>query len=213
MTNRYTLHGTWLSGPTYKVALLLSLLEKKFDYVHVDLRTGKNKEPDYLSKNRFGQVPCLVDAENQLAICQSGLILDYIAGEEERFLPGDRAGKLRAREWIFWDFDRLVPNIYRPRARKLGFRPADPATLQMYVNDGQAALAVLNNELGKAPWLAGKDPSIADIDVYGVVRYAPEGDFDLSPYPNVSSWIARLESLPGFRSPEKLLPQKSVQDV
>jgi glutathione S-transferase len=120
---------------------------------------------------------------------------------------------LRAREWIFWDFDRLVPNIYRPRARKLGFRPADPETLQMYINDGRAALAVLDGELGKTPWLAGKDPSIADVDVYGVVRYAPEGDFDLSAYPNVAAWITRLENLPGFRSPEKLLPQTSVQDV
>lgn len=213
MTNRYTLYGTWLSGPTYKVALLLSLLEQRFDYVHVDLRTGKNKEPDYLSKNRFGQVPCLVDAKTKFAICQSGVILDYVAGEERRFLPSDVLGRLRAREWILWDFDRLVPNIYRPRARKLGFRPADLATLQMYVNDGQAALGVLDKELGKTIWLAGKDASIADIDVYGVVRYAREGDFDLSTYPNVCAWMGRIEELPGYRPPEKLLPQKSVQDV
>ncbi len=90
MTNRYTLHGTWLSGPTYKVALLLSLLRKRFDYVHVDLRTGKNKEPDYLSKNRFGQVPCLVDRQNQFAICQSGLILDYVAGRRDISCPAPR---------------------------------------------------------------------------------------------------------------------------
>ena len=51
MANRYALHGTYLSGPTYKVALLLSLLRCKFDYVHVDLRTGKNKEPDYLDRS------------------------------------------------------------------------------------------------------------------------------------------------------------------
>lgn len=213
MTNRYTLYGTRLSGPTYKVALLLSLLGQRFDYVHVDLRTGKNKEPDYLAKNRFGQVPCLSDARHQMPICQSGLILDYVAGEEGRFLPNDAVGKLRAREWIFWDFDRLVPNIYRPRSRKLGFRPADPATLQMYVNDAQAALTVLENELGKTTWLVGKDPSIADIDVYGVVRYAPEGDFDLSIYPNVSAWMVRMEKLPGFRTPEQLLPHTSAQDV
>lgn len=213
MTNRYTLYGTWLSGPTYKVALLLSLLEKRFDYVHVDLRTGENKEPNYLSKNRFGQVPCLVDAKTQFAICQSGLILDYVAGEEGRFLPGDALERLRAREWILWDFDRLVPNVYRPRSRKLGFRPADPATLQMYVNDAQAALGVLDKELGKIDWLAGTGLSIADIDVYGVVRYAPEGGFDLSTYPNVCAWMSRIEGLPGFRGPEKLLPQKSVQNV
>jgi glutathione S-transferase len=213
MTNRYTLHGTWLSGPTYKVALLLSLLDKRFDYVHVDLRTGKNKEPGYLAKNRFGQVPCLVDATTQFSVCQSGLILEYLAAEEGKFLPDGALERLRAREWIFWGFDRLVPNIYRPRARKLGFRPADAATLQMYMNDGRTALRVLEDELGKKAWLAGAEPSIADIDIYGVVQYAAEGDFDLSIYPNLSAWMARIESLPGYRPPEKLLPQQNAQDV
>src|SRR6185437_14199077 len=121
--------------------------------------------------------------------------------------------RLRAREWILWGFDRLVPNIYRPRARRLGFRPADSATLEMYMNDGRAALRVLEDELGTRGWLAGEDPSIADVDIYGVVRYAPEGDFDLSIYPNLKAWMARIEGLPGYRSPENLLPQQSAQDV
>src|SRR5262245_26543269 len=34
MTKRFTLHGIWLSGPTYKVALMLSLCGEPFDYVH-----------------------------------------------------------------------------------------------------------------------------------------------------------------------------------
>lgn len=210
MANRYALHGTWLSGPTYKVALLLSLSRCKFDYVHVDLRTGKNREPDFLEKNRFGQVPCLVDREAGYSLCQSGSILEYVGETEGKFLPSSKIDRLHVREWILWDFDRLVPNIYRPRARKLGFREADAATLQMYMNDGNAALKVLDSALARSEWLVGGQPTIADVDIYGVVSYAPEGDFDLSQYPNLSAWMKRIEALPGFVPAERLLPKTSA---
>ena len=114
---------------------------------------------------------------------------------------------------VFWDFDRLVPNIYRPRARKLGFRPAEASTLQMYMNDGNAALKVLNDNLASHPWLLGADPTIADVDVYGVVSYAPEADFDMEQYSHVGAWMARMQSLPGFRPADRLLPRQSAADV
>ncbi len=213
MTARYVLHGTWRSGPTYKVALLLSLLGQKFDYVHIDLQAGKNKEADFLKRSRFGQVPCLTDRQGNCSIIQSGAILEYVAGKEERFLPEASRDRLAAREWIFWDFDRLAPNIYRPRARKLGFRPAEPATLQMYMNDGNAALKVIDDELNGRSWLVGGQPTIADVDVYGVVSYAPEGDFDLGLYPNLMAWMSRMQSLSGFRPADMLLPRQNAVDV
>ena len=56
---RYTLHGIFASGPTYKVALMLRLTGTPFDYEHVDLRAGAHKADAFLVKNRYGQVPVL----------------------------------------------------------------------------------------------------------------------------------------------------------
>ena len=97
MSVRYVLHGTWLSGPTYKVALLLSRLGHKFDYVHIDLQKGHNRQSDFLSKNRFGQVPCLTDRETGYSLAQSGAIIEYVASNEGRFLPEDTLARQRAR--------------------------------------------------------------------------------------------------------------------
>jgi len=213
MSARYVLHGTWLSGPTYKVALLLSLLGQKFDYVHVNLQQGWNKQAEFLSKNRFGQVPCLTDREAGYSLAQSGAILEYVASNHGRFLQEGTLARQRAREWIFWDFDRLAPNIYRPRARKLGFRPADTETLQMYMRDGSAALTVLDEALAAGPWLLGQAPTIADVDVYGVASYATEAGFDLASYPSVGAWMLRMQSLPGFRSADNLLPKQDALEV
>jgi glutathione S-transferase len=205
MPNRFTLHGIWLSGPTYKVALMLSLCGEPFDYAHVDLRAGEHKQPDYLKRNRYGQVPCLTDGS--ASFCQSASILQYLAETFGKFDGATAKERARIREWMFWDFDRLAPAIYRSRAYRAGFRQADDAVKSLYAEEGKVALKVLDTELANVPWLVGRNATIADVDLYGVVHYAADGGFDLAAYPNILSWKARFESLLGFGTPEQILPQ------
>ena len=207
MPARYTLHGSFRSGPTYKVGLMLALAGEPFDYVHVNMREGEHKQPAYLAKQRFGQVPLLLDNENGRQLCQSASILEYLADRTGKFGGADFDERIRAREWMFWDFDRLAPHIYRPRAARAGFRQFDPAVLAQHETEGKAALNVLEGHFAGRDWLVGDGPTIADIDVYGVVAYAADGGYDLAVYPNLSAWMRRIQAQPGFAPAEALLPQ------
>ena len=209
MPARYTLHGIWASGPTYKVGLFLSLAGEPFDYVHVDLRAGEHKKPEYLAKQHFGQVPLLVDNANGRNLCQSASILEYLADTTGKFGGATLEERLEAREWMFWDFDRLVRGVYRPRGVKAGFMKLDPEILSHYEAEGRAALKVLDERLKGRSWIVGETPTIADIDIYGVVAYAPQAGHDLGAFPNVAAWMARMEALPGFRGPDELLPKET----
>ena len=63
------------------------------------------------------------------------------------------------------------------------------------------ALLELNpfgQELGKAHFLAGAAPTIADIANYTYIAHAPEGNVSLAPYPQLRAWLQRIESLPRF---------------
>lgn len=206
MAHRFTLYGHHASGPTYKVALMLALCGEPFSYHHVDLRTGAHKQPDYLAKNRFGQVPCLHDGSHYF--CQSASILQYLAEVLKKFGGKNAEEHARIREWMFWDFDRLAPGVFRSRGLKLGFWKADPPVHERYKMDGEAGLAVLESHLGKHSWLVGNAPTIADIDCYGVIHYAPV-TFDLSQYAKLGEWKKRVEALAGFGTPEQLLPAET----
>src|SRR5882672_11605498 len=126
----YTLHGVALSGPTYKVALMLTLCGERFAYRHVNLREGAHKTPQFLALNRYGQVPALVDGD--LKLCQSGAILQYLADKFGKMGGKTAEEKARVREWLFWEFDKLAPNVYRPRAIKRGFMKAEDSVYTLY---------------------------------------------------------------------------------
>lgn len=204
---RFTLYGMLGSGPTYTVGLMLSLSKYPFSYFHVNLREGQHKQPDYLVKNRYGQVPALRDG--QVYYVQSAAILQHLADELRKFDGKTDVEKNRIREWLFWQWDKLAVPVFRLRARARGIRQFGDEVRIMYDTEAKAALAVLENELAKSEWIATRRPTIADIGVYGVLRYIAEANIDITPYPNVSAWKKRFEALPGFGTPEQILPMES----
>ena len=206
--SKMTLHGIWLSGPTYKAGLALALMGQSFAYKHVDLRAGAHKQPGFLAINRYGQVPALEDGD--LKLNQSGSILLYLADKFGKMGGKTPEEKARVREWIFWEYDRLASNIYRPRAIKRGFLQAEDSVYAMYTKMAGDALKVLDTELAKGGFLVGTEATVADVAVYGDVAYAGEAAIDLAPYPNVTAWMARVEKLPVFKKYEDVLQKQDA---
>src|SRR5918997_757979 len=174
MAARFELHGITFSGPTYKVGLMLSLMGEPFDYVHLNMMAGEHKQPPYLSRQRYGQVPLLVDRSNGRHLCQSAAILEYLADTLGKFGGATLDERLQAREWLYWDFDRLAPSIYRSRGIRAGFMKGGEESLELCAANAASALKTLDRHLAGRNWIVGEGVTIADIDLYGVLVYAGE---------------------------------------
>lgn len=205
--NRFTLYGFAGSTSTYTAALMLAVCRHPFSYIHVSLRDGAHKLPDFLVKNRYGQVPALRDG--QMFLVQSAAILLHLADSLGKLDGKTSLEKARIREWLFWQWDKLALPVFRLRARNRGFRQFGDEVRVMYDTEAKAAIAVLEAELTKFEWIVGKKPTAADVGIYGVLRYCPDANIDLGHYPHVSAWKKRFEALPGFAAPEQLLPMES----
>jgi glutathione S-transferase len=205
--NRFTLYGFAASPNTYTVALMLSLCRHPFSYIHVSLRDGAHKQPDYLVKNRYGQVPALRDGQTYFV--QSAAILLHISEALAKFDGKTTVEKGRIREWLFWQWDKLALPVYRLRARNKGIRQFGDEVRVMYDTEAKAALAVLEQDLLKNEWIVGKKATAADVGIYCVLRYCSDANIDLNHYPAVARWKQRIEALPGFATPEQLLPMES----
>ena len=211
MPESFTLHGIFLSGPSIKVGLMLRLCRQPFAYRHVDLRGGAHKQPAYLALNRYGVVPTL--EHGGLSLCQSNAILEYLAGTLGKFAGSDATGRARTREWLFWDFDRLSPGVFRSRAIARGFFSPDKAVAEAFRQAGEAGLAELDKALGSSAFLTGAAPTVADIACHVVTSLAPEGGFDLSRHANLQAWSKRMVALPGALPVNEVLPQADAAAV
>jgi glutathione S-transferase len=203
---RPVLHGLWLSIPACKVGLALAMMGVAFDYRHVDLMSGASKTAAFLAKNRFGQVPVLEHDGHFIA--QSNVILQYLADTYEKFAGRSAAEEIRIAEWLQWDQDRM-PAINTARFL-LRFQKAaadDPVVAFMSARATQA-LDLLDRHLGTSKFVAGSQPTVADIAIFCTVAIADEAGLQIARWPNVQGWAERIMKLPGASHPYGAMPRE-----
>ena len=193
---------------------MLSLCGQPFSFRYISFRTGMHKTPEFLALSPFGQVPVL--QHDELVLCQSAAILQYLSETLGRFGGTCAASCQEIREFLFWDADRLGPPVYRSHGFELGrrgllARSADPAVVAHYRELAEGAFAVLDENLADRPFLSGDGATIADIACYGEVAFAPHAGLDISAHRNITVWAQRLAVLPRFKSPFDLLPTESAE--
>jgi glutathione S-transferase len=207
---RFTLYGFFLSIPTYKAALALHLTGTPFDYIHIDLPKGEQKEESHMSRSGgFGLLPVLEDHERNTTIMESAVIVDYIAQQAGMFLGDDENEKWAARAWQSWSVSEIFTPSYLTRLHYVDYRKLDDIVLEYWREKGDAGLVKLETLLAGKKWLVGDKPTIADIDIGAIVHYADEAKFEFEPFPNIVAWKARFEALPGFASKACCVPRES----
>jgi glutathione S-transferase len=184
------------SGHCHRVELYLTLLDLPFERIHVDLQARVQKQPTFLEKNAFGQVPVIEDGDVTLA--DSTAIMLYLGeryDQDGRFWPRTPEGKAAVQRWLSVASGPLAYGLAAARrARSFGAK----LDYEAAAATGGQLLTTLEAELTRGTHLVGSTPTVADLALYAYVARAPEGDIALEPYPAVRAWLARLEALPGF---------------
>lgn len=189
------LYGFRLSGHAHRVQLFLSLLDLPVEMVYIDLRGGEHKQPAFLARNPFGQVPVIEDGDVTLA--DSNAILVYLATKygAPHWLPRDAEGAAAVQRFLSVAAGELFRGPAVARAVTLFGAPFDRAAAQALA---ARLFGVLDAHLAGRSFLVGAQPSIADLACYSYTAHAPEGGVSLDAYPNLRGWLARLEALPRF---------------
>ncbi|WP_340119950.1 glutathione S-transferase family protein [Pelagibius sp. 7325] len=187
------------SGNGYKVQLLLALLQVPHNLVEVNAIQGETRKEAFLAKNPNGRIP-LLELEDGSFLPESNAILFYLA-EGTAYLPGDRLGRARALQWMFFEQYSHEPYIAVLRfwKRHTGKTPENEPLWADKEKKGYDALAVMEKTLAGQDWLLGAAPSIADVSLYAYTHVADQGGFDLTRYPALRAWIERFPALPGYK--------------
>jgi glutathione S-transferase len=194
----YTLYSMRRSGNCYKVRLALAQLDIPHELVEIDILKGETRTPEFLAKNPSGHVPLLRVAGNR-NIAESNAILWYIAGHTP-LMPDDRADRAEMLQWMFFEQHSLEPNIgaaYFWLRLVKGGRDLQQHALEDWMQEGYRALGVMEKHLTRHDFFAASTYTIADIALYAYTHMAHLCDFDLSSFPAVRAWIARVADQPG----------------
>jgi glutathione S-transferase len=181
----------------YKVRLLLAQLELPYERVNVDIFNGETLTDEFARMNPARTTPVL-EIEHGRYLPESNAILAYL-GSGSDYLPEDPYERAQVMRWLIYEQTDIVPMIAGLRFRLLvgRLKPSDPAAQRRHAG-ALDVLSLLERHLhGQAFFVAGRY-TIADIAIFGYTHRSHEAGIDLSPYPNVRDWIARVGRQPRF---------------
>lgn len=191
-----TVYGMRASGNCYKVELVLQQLGLSYQWVEVDSARGETRTPEFLALNPSGKVP-LLQLDDGRTLAESNAILCYLA-EGSPLLPDDRWQRAQVLQWLFFEQYSHEPFIAVARfvCRWLDADHPRRAELPKLHERGDAALQLMDRHLQSNKFFV-ESYSVADIALYAYTHAAADGGFDLSRYPAILAWLARVSAQPG----------------
>jgi glutathione S-transferase len=202
------LHVNPLAAFSRPLVLFLARGEISVEIVNVDVFGGECKGEEFARLNPSKQIPVLED--DGLVLTECSAILKYLADKAgSSAYPKDlkqRARVNEAMDWINTGFvrDYSYGFVY-PQILPDHKRPTDAAN-RSAVEWGQGRarqwMEILNSKwLGDGiPYLCGDEISIADYFAAGPILVGELIGVDFKSYPNVARWLAKMKTLPGWKS-------------
>ena len=181
-----------------RVLWMLEELQVPYELVQTSF-IGDCRKPEYLKINPNGHIPAIQDGD--LTLFESLAINLYLARKYDKGLwPKTVEGEGKAYQWSIWAMTELEEPLLTALMHRM-FLPEDQRDPKKAVDGEQRAqtpIAVLEGQLRKDDWLAGKDFTVADLSVAAVLSWATLIGMDLSAFPKTQAWLGRCTSRPGY---------------
>jgi glutathione S-transferase len=169
-----------------------------FELVRVDLRAHKLQDgTDFYSINPKGYVP-LLELADGTRLTEGAIIDQFVADKNPgtKILPAvGTMERVRVQEWLHFiatELHKQFSPLFNP---------------QLSDDDKSAARKKLGNrfdyierELGKKSFLMGDQFTVADGYLFNMLRWTQFTGIDLSNWPGLSAYSARLEARPSVKA-------------
>jgi glutathione S-transferase len=190
------LYGTVPSINTYKVRLLLGILELPYELVVIDMYGGEHKREPFLTLNPFGQMPAMQDGK--FTIADSHACLVYIARKYDAeciWLPSDAESEAKVAEWLAKSANEVHQGPWMKRAK---IRRPDAIKLPDAEIDARCdhILRIMDAHLSHRRWLALEHATIADISCFAPISMLKVSGYDMGRWPHVTRWLGDVRALP-----------------
>ena len=191
------LYGIGISNNVNKVRYCLNHLGLKYDWVQTSPITGENRTTEYLNLCPTGKVPAIeIDG---LKLFESNAIIRYLASANNSpIYPQDLKKRAIVEAWMDYVAIHVAAAISRVlfnrvMAPMIGAK-VDEGSIQVGLEFLEKYFPILENQLSQNTYLAGKEFSLADINLLAVLDPAEISQISLQKYPQITKWRNGLKS-------------------
>ena len=209
------LYGMGLSFNVSKIRYCLNYLNLTYDWVQINPIAGENRTPEFMSISPTGKIPAIeIDGFN---LFESNSINRYLAAiSNSSIYPQDAKKRAVVDAWMDYAAIHVAHAVGRVLFNRV-FAPmtgqkADEESIRVGLEFLDKYFPVLEKQLSQNPYLAGKEFSLADINLLAILDPCELAQITIERYPTIKKWRTGLKSQPFYQKCYKDYTQ-FVQDA
>ena len=203
---------TWPTPNGHKVHIMLEECKLPYAVIPIDIGAGDQFKPDFLAISPNNKMPAIVDLDGPggkpMSIFESGAILLYLAAKTGKYMPTSVRGKYEVLQWLMFQMGGLGPMLGQAHHFRVYAPEKIEYAINRYTNEAKRLYGVLDKQLGKNAYIAGKSYSIADMAIFPWTRSATIQGIDLADYPNVKRWFEAIDGRPAVKRAVQVLADR-----
>jgi len=171
----------------------------EIDKLNAATKTTASGE-DFMQINPKGYVPA-IRLDDGSILTEGGAILQYIADQQPASGLAPEAGSMeryRLQEWLTF-IGTEIHKTFSPLFNKATTEEAKTNARDLLTK----RLAYVETQLANKPYLMGDNFTVADAYMFVVVGWSSHVGFDLSPFPRLKEYIARIAVRPAVQAAMK----------
>jgi GSH-dependent disulfide-bond oxidoreductase len=198
---------SWATPNGHKVHIMLEecgqRLGRDWQAHPINIGTGDQFQPAFLDISPNNKIPAMVDPKGPngkpMHLFESGAILLYLASKFNRFLPKSDAAKFETLQWLMFQMGGVGPMLGQAHHFRIYAPEKIDYAYDRYTNEAKRLYGVLDKQVQKHPYIAGKQYTVADIATFPWLRSWQNQGIDWKNYPALKDWFDRVSERPAVK--------------
>jgi len=194
---------SWATPNGHKIHIMLEECKLSYRAHPVDIGQGEQFTPEFLAISPNNKIPAMTDSDGPdgkpISLFESGAMLVYLAGKTGKFLGKTDRERYNTLQWLMFQMGGIGPMLGQAHHFRNYANDKIEYAINRYTNEAKRLYGVLDKQLAKTPYVAGKSLTIADIAIWPWMRNWKGQGIELDDLPNVKRWFTELEARPAFK--------------
>jgi len=209
---------SWPTPNGHKVHIMLEECKLPYEVTGINIGAGDQFKEAFLAISPNNKIPAIVDPEGPdgkpISLFESGAILVYLAGKTGKFLGKTDRERYNTLQWLMFQMGGVGPMFGQAHHFRLYAPERIEYATNRYTNEARRLYSVMDKQLSRQAFLAGRAYTIADMATWPWTRSHANEGVDLSDFPNVKRWFDEIHARPAVqRGIQVLADQRKPQDA
>jgi GST-like protein len=200
---------SWATPNGHKIHIMLEECGLSYRAHPVDTGQGEQFKPEFLAISPNNKIPAMTDSDGPdgkpISLFESGAMLLYLAGKTGRFLGKTDREKYETLQWLMFQMGGVGPMLGQTHHFRNYASEKIEYAINRYTNEARRLYGVMDRQLGKTPYIAGKNYTIADMAIWPWLRNWQGQGQNMDDHPNLKRWFEQIGNRPAVQRAVKVL--------